>query len=200
MHNRFAYIFIGRSGCGKGTQVRGLIDYLQKNNPMIVSGKERVLNTETGEYFREFINQSNYSSTLSKDLMDQALPQPSFLAVWIWARVLVEELTGNEHIVFDGTPRSLIEAEALDTALNFYGFKHRVVVHLDVSRDWAKGRLLSRGRVDDNEADIDRRLDWFETDVKPALDYYADNPNYLYLKVDGEQSIDDVHSAIIGKL
>ena len=193
MNDLTAYILIGRSGCGKGTQAKALIDDLTQTNNKINSKEENILYTETGQYFRDFIISDGYSSRLSKDLMTKSKPQPAFMAIWIWARVLVDKLKENDHVIFDGTPRSLIEAKALDTALDFYNFKKRVVIYLDVSRQWSEKKLLLRGRSDDHAEDIKARLDWFDRDVSPVLAFYKNATNYHYLTINGEQSIESVH-------
>lgn len=190
------YIFIGRSGCGKGTQSKLLIDYLNKLE-VGTSQPRSVLYMETGERFRTFIAGSSYSSALSKTLMEKSERQPAFLAVWTWADILVDAMTGNEILVFDGTPRSLVEAEALDTAMDFYGIDKRYVIHLDVSRDWSERHLLSRGRDDDNKEDILKRLDWFDRDVLPAVEFYRNHNNYQVLDINGEQGIELVAGDII---
>ena len=194
---RSGFVFIGRSGCGKGTQGKLLLEFLNKKQ----SRDDGVLYLETGDRFREFIKSDAYSNQLSRQVMVDALPQPSFLAVWMWAHILVEELTADHQtLILDGTPRSLIEAQALDTAFKFYGFTELFVIHLDVSREWSRSHLLKRGRKDDNLPDIDKRLDWYETDVVPALDFYINDPKYQYLKLNGEESMDEIHSAIIARL
>lgn len=196
MDNLTAYILIGRSGSGKGTQAKALIDYLTQTNSQISSKAENILYAETGQYFRDFILGEGYSNCLSKNLMTKSKPQPAFMAIWIWARVLVDKLKENDHVIFDGTPRSLVEAEALDTALNFYNFKRRVVIYLDVSRQWSERKLLSRGRSDDNVDDIKARLDWFDRDVSPVVAFYKNATNYHYLTINGEQSIESVQAEI----
>lgn len=197
MTRRSAFVFIGRSGCGKGTQGKLLLEYLSEKQDRT----NEILYLETGDRFRDFIKSDAYSNQLSRAVMISALPQPSFLAVWMWAHILVEDLTAEHKVlILDGTPRSLIEAQALDTAFKFYGFTDLAVVHLDVSREWSRSHLLKRGRKDDNPIDIDKRLDWYETDVMPALDFYLNDPKYNYLKLNGEESIESIHSAIIARL
>ncbi len=192
------YIFIGRSGCGKGTQSKLLIDHLNRREN---SGSGRpVLYMETGQRFRDFIAGSSYSSALSKALMDRSERQPSFLAIWTWADILVDALKGEEILLFDGTPRSLIEAEALDTALTFYGFTKKYVIYLDVSRVWSEKHLLERGRKDDTKEDIIKRLDWFDRDVLPAVDYYRTHSDYTFLNINGEQGIPAVSGEILSFL
>lgn len=188
-------IFIGRSGSGKGTQAQLLVEYLQKNR-----SSEPVFYSETGKFFREFITGDGYSHHLVKDILDKGGRAPDFLAIHLWSHAFVENLTGNEHLIIDGTPRSLREAEVLDAAISFYE-RRADVLHVDVKKDEAIKRLQLRGRADDkNISDIERRLAWFEEDVAPAIEYYKRNSNYDYHDIDGERSVKEIHQDIVGRL
>ncbi|MDO8565006.1 MAG: nucleoside monophosphate kinase [bacterium] len=187
-------IFIGRSGCGKGTQADLLKERIAKFDPE----KRQILYVETGEHFRRFINGDSYSSKLSKRAYDLDERQPDFLACSMWTKVLLEELNENMHLVFDGAPRALDEAEILTSALEFYKREKPSIIYLNVSREWSEKRLLARGRTDDlNINKIDKRLDWFDKDVLPAIEYFKNNPYYRYFEVNGEQPIEKVHAEII---
>jgi adenylate kinase family enzyme len=193
------FIFIGRSGCGKGTQAELLIEQLRQKGA--VSDAHPLFYIETGNKFRDFIAKTSHSSRLAKEVMDRSERQPDFLAVWMWADLLVTNLMGDEVIIFDGTPRSLGEAKVLDTALRFYERAEPVVIYLDVSNDWSKQRLSSRGRADDQTAgDIEKRLNWFESDVKPAIEFYEHNPDYRFVRVNGEQSVEQVQAELMAKI
>jgi len=186
------FIFIGCSGCGKGTQGKLLEDHLKS-----VDSNRPVFYNEMGVLFREFITGEKYSHQLSKVVYEEGRRQPDFLAVTLWAKNFIEKLTGEEHLIIDGTPRSLREAEVLDTAISFYNMKTNVVF-IDVSRECATKRLLSRGRSDDVNTDkINKRLDWFEKDVVPAVEYYRNNKNYNFIHIDGNKPISDVQKDII---
>jgi adenylate kinase family enzyme len=101
------------------------------------------------------------------------------------------------HLIIDGTPRKLHEAHILDTALKFYGRPKPYVVYINVSREWAEKRLEARHREDDTKKDIKSRLDWFDTDVIPALDFYRASDDYVFLDIDGEQDIEKVHDEVL---
>jgi adenylate kinase family enzyme len=190
--NPHTFIFIGRSGSGKGTQVQLLKEHLLKDC------KIPVAYIETGEQFRAFIKkENNYSSSLSREIAEKGGLQPEFLAVWNWASLLVEKMTKTEHLILDGTPRRLREAHVLDSALSFYQREMPLVIHLDVASDWAKKHLLERKRQDDDEAEIIERLKWFDTEVTPVFEMYERDRKYNYIKINGEQSVIDVHENII---
>lgn len=188
------FIFIGRSGCGKGTQAKLIQEYLENNDP-----KGKVLYIQTGQELRKFIKGDSTTQKLCKIVYDKGGLQPEFLAVHMWTRVLVNEYTAGEHLVLDGMPRKYHEAGVLDSIWSFYKIKHPYVVFLDIPKDEAMKRLLARKRFDDNEKEIEERLSWFEEEVVPTLDFFKNNPDYHYFAVDGTCSPEEVHKEIIAK-
>lgn len=190
-----AFILIGRSGCGKGTQSALLGEYLKNNqsNP--------VLTIETGVAFRDFISSRGYANSLSKEIYESGVRQPSFLACYMWTSLFLEKFTGTEHVILDGTPRARPEAEVLETAMKFFKFQKAVVIHLDVSREWSIERLSQRRRDDDKDPEeVLKRLDWFDADVVPAINYFKESDYFDLISVNGEQPVDLVHSEILEKL
>jgi adenylate kinase len=189
------FIFIGRSGCGKGTQAELLQKFLKTKDP-----KGEIFYIETGANFREFIKGEKYSNKLSNKIYESGRRQPDFLAIWMWAHVLLEKLKGTEHLFLDGITRSLPEAMTFTTALEFYDRK-ATVVHLNVSREWSKERLLARKRSDDiNPEEIEKRLNWFDRDSAPAIGYFKVNDRYNLIQVNGERSIEEIHKDIVNHL
>ncbi len=192
--NPKTFIFFGRSGCGKGTQAKFLIETLQK-----LDSQKRVLYLETGQKFREFSTEASYTSKLVKGVMEQGGLLPEFLPIWIWSEYLVRHMDGNEHMVLDGLSRRPHEALILDSAMKFYKREKPFVISIDVSREWAGDRLRNRGRSDDNKIDIEARLNWYDENVVPVLEYFKDNPYYQFVSINGEQEIEQVHQEILAK-
>lgn len=186
------FILIGRSGCGKGTQGKLLEAYLQKKSP-----DTSVFYLETGQAFRNFLSIPGYSSLLAKEVNAEGGLQPEFLAVWAWAHLLIENFKGNEHLIIDGTPRKLREAAVLDSAMKFYKRERPHVLFINVSREWSREKLLARKRSDDETVQIERRLNWFEGEVLPALSFFKDNPEYRFRKINGEQTVEEVNAEIL---
>lgn len=196
------FILMGRSGCGKGTQAKIIERLLIANDH---TGK--VFHLETGARFRDFVQGNGYSNKLAKRVSDTGGRQPDFLAVWNWAHLMVEQLVGTEHIIIDGTPRSHEEALVLNTAMTFYEREMPYVIYLDVSREWSKKRIIERAKQenrsdDQSEEEVNRRLDWFETDVLSAVKYFEQANGYRFIHINGMQSIDkvaeDIQRAIVG--
>jgi adenylate kinase len=189
------FIFIGRSGCGKGTQAQLLIKLLEKKDK-----ENNVLHIESGEELREFIKGSSYTQQVTKKVYDAGGLIPEFVVVYLWTGALIEHFTGKEHLVFDGMPRKVHEAGALNSIFGFYGLSKPWVINVDISTKEAMKRLLARKRFDDTKEEIRKRLDWYETEVMPTMVYYDGNPKYNFLKVNGERSVEEIHEDIVKKV
>jgi adenylate kinase family enzyme len=195
-------ICMGRSGCGKGTQIRLLEEYFKSQNP-----DSQMIHIETGTYFRSFIEEKTVSAELAKQTYLDGKREPEFLAISMWGYVLCKDYTAEEHIMFDGAPRSLLEAQVIAEALRFYNrfdgsqFAKPKIVYLDVSHDWSVARMHERGRVDDQTiAQLELRSKWFEAEVLPAIEFFENNANFEFVHIKGEGSIEEVHDEIISHL
>ena len=113
--------------------------------------------------------------------------------------IFIENYSGEEHLVMDGLSRRLHEAPILDSALDFYGIKKPRVIYLNVPRERAFQMMKGRGRSDDTDEYINNRLDWFAENVVPAINYFRNNSRYVFLEINGEQGIEEVHHEIIKK-
>ncbi len=188
------FILIGRSGCGKGTQSELIQEYLKKIDP-----QGQIIYIQSGAEFREFIKGNSLTQRLSKEVYDRGEFQPEFLAIHMWTNILLQKYSGVEHLIMDGMPRKYHEAGVLDSIWGFYKMQKPYVIYIDISKEESKKRLLARKRFDDIEEEIDNRLAWFETEVLPTLDFFKNNPDYNYCSVNGEQSIEVVHTEILSK-
>lgn len=197
------YVFLGRPGAGKGTQAALLVETLRQRD-----ATRPVLYMETGALLREFKKQAdtNYTAKLTQEIIDAGGGgiTLAFLAIYNWVNFFIQRINGGERVVIDGTPRTVLEAEALDTALNFYGATQPTLLYLDVHDDWSVEKLLKRakdtGRADDTEAGIRKRLTWFQSDVAPVLEYYRSHPKHRFLEINGLQTIAEVHTEILQKI
>lgn len=189
-----AYIFFGKSGSGKGTQAELLKQELEKKG-------RKVINVETGQLLRDFIaSGSGYLQDQTKNIIDNGKLMPVFFPVYLWARVLVENYTGTEDIIFDGVSRRIEEAPIIDSALDFLNIEARTVIEINVSNQWVIDRLSARGRADDSVEGIQKRLTWFESNVVPVLEYFKINRKYNFFDINGEQTIEEVHGEIMSKV
>lgn len=190
------FIFIGRSGSGKGTQAKLLEAYLRKEDPA-----REIVHLETGNLFRDFFKTNDsYTHEKSGKIYGEGGLQPDFLSIDLWSTFFIQKMKPDVHLIIDGTPRKFHEAQVLDSAFKFYERAKPNLVFINVSRQWADDRLMSRGRSDDNKRDIKARLDWFETDVVKAINFYKTNPDYNFLDINGERGVEEVQESIMQKI
>ena len=185
---------MGVQGAGKGTQVTLLKDYLAQRDA------RATFSFETGNGFRELMQGTSYTARLVRASMARGELQPVFLSVWLWARALVHEFTGEEHMLIDGFPRSVFEAQVLHTAFDFYRRFPVMVLFLDVPDEEALRRLIARGRHDDVPEAITRRLAWYRESVLPILEWYDLRDEYELVRIDGTPQIEEVHRAVVAAI
>jgi len=195
------FIFIGRYGSGKGTQAKLLIETLKKLDPA-----RKSIYIETGAEFRKFTaRKSNHTAEMTKKVIDAGGLMPEFMPIHLWSNLLVEHYSGDEHLVFDGTPRKMLEAQILDPVFSFYSMEEKPwVLFLSLSHEESSKRLVLRsvksGRADDSKEAIEKRKKAFEADVDPVIEWYRTNPNVSFMEVDGGRPIEVVHEDIVKKV
>ena len=181
---------IGRSGCGKGTQIKLLELFLKK------AGYE-VISIGLGKFGRELAQKETVIGRWIKTIIENGKQYPVWLASSLTTQAIYTSLKNADQILLlDGLPRRLAEARVLEELLKDIGRSPIVPIHLDISEDEARKRLLSRGRADDTPEAIQMRLSWFTTEVMPVLDYYGER----VITISGEQSIEAAHKEIQQKL
>ena len=189
-----AFIFIGRSGCGKGTQVELFKKIIEEKTGA------QTIHVETGSLLRGFVKTPSYTGQKTKEIIETGSLMPESIVIGLWVGHLMSNFTGKENLIFDGAPRKIQEAILLDGTLKFYGIKNYKVMYIDVSREWATKRLLARGRKDDTEEGINKRMNWFENDVIPCIDFFKNDKECEVFSINGEQSVEDVHTEIMKKV
>ena len=188
-------IVFGRSGCGKGTQLKLIKEYFDKEDQ-----NRKQFAFSTGDGFREFFNKKTYASNLSKSITEKGMLQPLFLTIALWGNSFLNNLEEDDHLFIDGYPRRQEEAVAVDSAMKFFNRENVIIINFIVSRETSKKRMLGRGREDDTEENTEIRLDWYDKDVMPAIDYMKNQPGYTYIEIDGEGKIEEIFENIITKI
>ncbi len=181
-------ILFGPPGSGKGTQALKL------------KLKYALIHISTGDIFRaEISSQSSLGQEL-KSYMDHGQLVPDELTFRVLKRYFGEnELQKSQGIIFDGFPRTLPEAEALDTFLSERNEPIQVVLSLLVNEDEVVSRIMLRGqtsgRSDDNDETIVRkRMQVYREQTFPLAAYYTSQKKYVELN--GEGSIEEVFTAL----
>jgi len=189
------FILFGRSGCGKGTQLKLIKEYFDKEDQ-----NRKQFAFSTGDGFREFFNKKTYASNLSKAITEKGLLQPLFLTISLWGNAFLNNLESDDHLFIDGYPRREEEAVAVDSAMKFFGRENVIILDFIVSRETSKSRMLGRGREDDTEENTEVRLNWYDNEVVPAINYLKKQPGYVYIEIDGEGNIEKIYEEIITKI
>ncbi|MFT7557720.1 MAG: adenylate kinase family enzyme [Planctomycetota bacterium] len=190
MEQPYTFLLVGRSGSGKGTQAKLLIDYLGRNT------RFSSITITTGDHVRGFLATEGHTRDIAKNVADAGELQPLFLPIWMWSSQIIREYTGQEHLILDGAGRRMAEVLVLESMLDFYGSRC-VVIHLDLPREEALERMISRDRSDDKRDQISQRLDWFDRDVNSVLDYTKAARLFDYVWIDGTPDIEGIHNSII---
>ncbi|MFZ4500014.1 MAG: adenylate kinase family protein [Minisyncoccia bacterium] len=185
------YIFIGRSGAGKGTQVKLLEAKIKQVDPLLATCV-----IETGKKFRELIASETYTGKKIKEMVEKGELPPPFAGVHMWSHCLIEAYTGSGAVFIDGTPRVPEEVPLLLSAVEFYGWEAHVI-NLQVSDEWSYEHIKARGRADDAvEEEVWGRIQWFHQSVEPAIALLRESPLITFHDIVGEQTIEAVHADI----
>lgn len=100
-----------------------------------------------------------------------------------------------KHIILDGFPRQLEQAKWLVESLPTHQRAISLVLILEVPKDELVRRLKLRGRLDDTEAIIDRRLHIYRTEIYPILTYLTEQKVHI-AHIDGNDTVGQVHDKI----
>lgn len=188
--------FIGRSGCGKGTQIKLLETFLRGEGYDVVC-------IGLGAFGRELAQKETLMARWLKTIIEQGKQYPSWFASSLIIQAIGRSLENADQILLlDGSPRRLAEAQVLEEVMHVLGRSPVRLIHLDISEETARKRLISRGRADDIPSAIEVRLEWFSTEVLPVIAYYENSTSLTALQgkrvitIQSEQSIDAVQEEI----
>ena len=178
-------VFIGPPGAGKGTQSKRLLEYL------------RIPHFSTGEMLRAAKHQDSDLGRLAAQYMDGGSLVPDDVVMgMVLERLKEPDYAGG--CLFDGFPRTLQQARALDAALRARGTPLDAVIELKGDEKELISRMHKRAvaeqRVDDNPAVIAQRMGVYIRQTSPLLGYYEKQG--LLHSVDAMGSPDDVFSQI----
>ena len=155
-------VILGRQGSGKGTQAVRLVEAY---SPVHVS---------TGDMLRATVAAGTELGRRAGALMDAGDLVGDDLINGIVAERLAQPDVAEHGFLLDGYPRTPDQAAAMEGFLAEAGTTLDVAVNLDVPVDEVTARMLARGRVDDTEEAIRRRLDLYEAETAPLLAWFAD--------------------------
>jgi adenylate kinase len=179
-------VIFGAPGSGKGTQSDKII------------AEFGVAHISTGDVLRAEIKAgSDLGQTAAKYINDGKLV-PDSLIINMLAQTLDNLGKAIPGVIFDGFPRTIAQAQALDKMLEERGEKVSTVIGLEVEDAELIQRIIARGktsgRADDNEETAKKRLDTYYSQTLPLKDFYVAQGKYA--KIFGMGNIDDIYAEI----
>lgn len=175
-------VLFGKPGAGKGTQA----DFLK--------GKYNLTHISTGDVFRFNIKNETDLGKQAKAFMDAGDLVPDSLTIKM-LQDEVEKHPGTAGFLFDGFPRTVPQAEALDAFLISKGWGVTATIALEADDEVLVQRLLERGktsgRPDDQDEELIRnRYQEYNQKTAPLADFYKHQQKFY--EVDGIGSIEEV--------
>ncbi len=175
-------VLFGKPGAGKGTQA----EFLKE--------KYNLTHISTGDVFRFNLKNDTELGRQARAFMDNGALVPDSLTISM-LRAEVEKSPDTHGFLFDGFPRTIAQAKALDDFLATKGWEVTATIALEADDNILVQRLLERGktsgRPDDQDEDKIRvRYQEYNEKTAPLIDYY--NKQNKYYPVDGIGSIPEI--------
>lgn len=183
------FVLFGPPGAGKGTQSEKLIE------------KYQLIHISTGDLFRSHIKNQTALGQKVSTLIAEGQLVPDGITI----DMLEEEVNKNPNakgFIFDGFPRTIPQAIALDEFLEKKGSSISGVIALDVDQDELRARVAERqkasGRVDDQADKIQKRIDEYFSKIIHVLPYYDEQKKLTRINgIGGIEEIFDQLCAVV---
>ena len=179
-------VIFGPPGSGKGTQSENLIK------------KYQLEHISTGDLLRHEINTNTQLGALAKQHMDKGELVPDEVIIGMIDSFLDKNFGKVKGVIFDGFPRTVAQAEALKSLLGSYKSDVSVMLNLEVPDAELLTRLIERGktsgRSDDNEETIKKRIEVYNAQTKPVIDFYKKDGKLA--NIQGVGAIDAIFAEI----
>jgi adenylate kinase len=170
-------IFMGVAGSGKSAQGRLLADRL--GYPWL----------STGEFLRMLVSGERRREMLEGKLLDDS-------EIITLVQKIFRIVDTKHEFVLDGFPRTVGQADWLLSQRRHGQLEITAVIHLQASEEVVLGRLLQRGRQDDQAEAIKERFREYETATQPIIDDLKQNGVPVF-EINGEGDVEDIHESIV---
>ena len=179
-------ILFGKPGSGKGTQAE------------FVKGKYDLIHISTGDLFRNNISNNTDLGLLAKSYMEKGDLVPDEVTIKMLEAEVNKHSNANGFI-FDGFPRTTVQAEILDQFLSTLKLSISMTIALEVDENLLIHRLINRGkdsgRADDQDrSKIQNRFEEYNNKTYPLINYYK-NQNKFF-EVNGVGDVNEISARI----
>jgi adenylate kinase len=186
----FNLVLFGPPGSGKGTQSDKLV------------AKYGLIHLSTGNLLRKEIADQTSLGLSAKSYIDSGKLVPDAVVIGM-VDSFFDQHKGANGFLFDGFPRTVAQAEALDELLTKKNTAISLVVALEVSEEELVKRLLQRGQTsgrsdDTDESVIRKRFAVYTTETSPVASHYQQSGKFS--SIAGEGSIDDIFTGICAQI
>jgi adenylate kinase len=183
-------ILFGPPGSGKGTQAAKLVE------------KYGLLHISTGDLFRHEMGNDTPLGLEAKSYIEKGELVPDSVTVGM-LRNKVEANPDVGGYIFDGFPRTIPQARALDRLLAEKDDSVSKLIMLDVADNELVKRLLERGKTsgrkdDSDESIIRNRIEVYKSETSPVFDYYAEKRKAV--KVNGIGTIEEIFGRLCSEI
>jgi adenylate kinase len=184
----FNLVLFGPPGSGKGTQSEKLIE------------KYGLIHLSTGDLLRKEMKAGTPLGNEAKSLIEKGQLVPDEVVVGMISSAL-DANPGAKGFLFDGFPRTIAQADALDNLLELKKTSIGAVLFLMVNEDELIKRLVGRaqtsGRLDDADPEVQRnRQNVYKNETLPVAGYYQNQDKVS--RIDGEGTIDEIFERLCG--
>jgi len=183
-------IIFGAPGSGKGTQSD------------LIKERFQLEHISTGDVLRAELKNETELGKTAKAYIDQGQLVPDGLICDMLDKQLDRMPADAKGVIFDGFPRTIPQAEALEGILQKRGWSVSVLLELQVDDEELVTRLVKRGQIsgrsDDNETTIRSRLNVYHTQTSPLIGYYKQKGKHIAIR--GLGTIDDIFNRICDAL
>ncbi len=182
----FNIILFGPPGSGKGTQSEKLI------------ARYGLIHLSTGDLLRREIADQTTLGLEAKGFMDNGQLVPDSVVIGM-IRSAIAQNPDAKGFLFDGFPRTIAQARALDQLLAETRNEINVVLALQVGEEELVGRLLNRGKTSGRSDDVSEeviraRITEYDNKTSPVADYYAQFEKVAQVK--GEGDVNQIFDAL----